>query len=66
MPEASIDEDGNHPPRKGDVRDPTRLLQYLEIDPVAQTSTEQLSTQRDFSPGTCLPDLRHSKAGFFG
>ncbi len=65
MPKASIDEDGNHPPRKSDVCDPTRLLQYLEIDSVAQTPPVQLSTQCDLGTGSLLPDFRHSATGFW-
>lgn len=65
MPEAAIDEDGNHQPRKNNVRDPVRFLHYLEINPVAQASLVQLSTQHDLSPGSLLPNFCHSATDFW-
>lgn len=64
MPKTSVDEDGNHQPRKNNVRNPTRFFQHFEADPVAQTSLVQLPPQCDLSAGPLLPDFSHSATCF--
>ena len=66
MPETSVHEDGDSLSREYDICDTAWLRQHPKIDPVAQASTKQLPTYRDFRSGARLSNVRHPKAGCFG
>lgn len=63
VPETAIDENGDLPPGKGDIRNSTRLPQNLIVDSVAQTDSIQLLPQCYFRTCPFLPDPRHAPTG---
>jgi len=66
VPETAVHENGDPLPRECHICDTAWLRQHLKIFPVAQASTKQLPTYRDFRSGACLSDVRHPKVGCIG